>query len=482
MIATESEIVTVPYKPRLWAKGLHQSFKRWAVLVIHRRGGKTTGILNHHQRAAMDDRWESARLRHLMPSMTEADIKPLLNRRTYWHVMPSYHQAKLTGAWDILQEIARPIPGVKPNQADLSMTYPNGNKLQLVGANEPDNLRGPGLSGLSLDEYSQIPPNAFGEVLSKALADHLGYCIFSGTIKGKDHLYDSFESAKHDPNWFSLWQNVDVSLQTESGATIKMLQQAMTDERELVRKGLMTQAEFDQEWYLSPEAAIKGAFYVDQMRIVREQNQICHVPYNPALPVDTDWDIGVDATAVWFSQSAYSGTVHLIDYYEDVGGGIELAIKALKGQLDESIPENKASNSRRSRYTYGKHWGPHDIRTRETFSAKSRINMAAGLGIKFDVTPMLELTEGIDAARFLIPQCWFEEEYTKDGLEALRHYRRTYNQKLNVFTETPVHDTYSHGADAFRGLAVRYRLPVIEKHKQQQKRRLTHRAGSWMGV
>src|SRR5215831_2489695 len=230
--------IVIPYMPRQWAIGLHESMKRWKVLVLHRRAGKTTAILNEHQRAATDDGWEKARLKHLMPDITQKELKELLKRRVYWHIMPSYRQAKTTGAWEILKEISRPIPGVKHNESELLCTYPNGSKLQLVGADNPDALRGPGLSGISLDEYSQISTSAFGEVLSKSLADHLGYAIFSGTIKGQDHLYRIYEQAKTNPDWFTIWQNVDVSLANESGATIKALRQAMEDDRKLVADGV----------------------------------------------------------------------------------------------------------------------------------------------------------------------------------------------------------------------------------------------------
>lgn len=442
---------------------MHASFLRWLAIVLHRRAGKTTAILNHHQRAALDDGWESRRLRYLLPAITDSELKQLLKRRTYWHVMPSYHQAKLTGAWDTLQEIARVVPGAKPNQSEMLMLYPNGNKLQLIGADKPDSLRGPALSGLSLDEYSQIPNNAFSEVLSKALADHLGYCIFSGTIKGTDQLYDTFQAAKDDPEWFALWQDVSVSLDTESGATITALRQAMNDERALVLKGLMTQAEYDQEWFLAPEAAIKGAFYGDQMRKAREQGRICNVPYDPMLPVDTDWDLGIDAMAIWFSQSSRSGEVRLIDYYEDIGGGLEVAIKTVKEKP----------------YQYGKHWGPHDIQTREISSGKTRRDIAYGLGLKFEVTPKLAVEEGITATQLFLARCYFDEKKTARGLDCLRQYRRTYQQKLNQFSETPIHDWASHGSDAFRGMAVRYKTPMAPKEPLRPKRFSGH--ASYMG-
>lgn len=447
----EPKVVVVPYLPRTWARKFHGSFKRWIALVLHRRAGKTTAILNHHQRAALDNAWETRRLKTLLPTISDSQLKDLLKRRTYWHVMPSYHQAKLTGAWDTLQEIARVVPGAKPNQSEMLMTYPNGNKVQLIGADKPDSLRGPGLSGVSLDEYSQIPATAFSEVISKSLADHLGYAIFSGTIKGTDQLYRTHGAAKGDPDWFALWQDVDVSLATEEGATILALQQALSDDRKLVLQGMMSQAEFDQEWYLAPEAAIKGVFYGDQMKALRQQGHICRVPYDPALPVDTDWDLGIDAMAIWFSQSTRSGEIRMIDYHEDIGGGLIECIKVVKDRG----------------YLYGKHWAPHDIEVREISSGATRRQLAMNHGLKFEVTPKIAVEDGITALRALLPRMWFDAERTARGLDCLRQYKKTYQQRFDQFTATPVHDWASHGADAARGLAVRHRIPQEAKEKKR---------------
>jgi len=441
----------VPYAPRKWARLLHNSYARWSALVLHRRAGKTTAILNHHQRAAMDDAWEMARLRHLLPDASESYLKPLLKRRVYWHVMPTLKQAKLV-AWDMLKEFATPIPGARPNNSELEITYPNGNKVRLIGADEPDSLRGPALSGLSLDEYSQIPPNAFGEVLSKALGDHLGYCIFSGTIKGQDQLYQVYQAATHQPEWYAVWQDIDTSLAAESGPTITALQRAMEDDRQLVVQGVMTQAEFDQEWYLSTDAAIKGAFYLDQISAAKRDGRITRVPYDPMLPVDTDWDLGIDdLMAIWFSQSLRTGEVRLIDYLETSGEGIPQVIAKLK---DKPYALN------------GRHWGPHDIAVRELGTGKSRLEVARQHGLRFETTPRLmqgaeglEVSEGIKTVRLLFPRCWFDEERCTRGLEALRHYKSAFSKQLGRFTGVPVHDWASHGADAFRGLAVRHQIP-----------------------
>jgi phage terminase large subunit len=360
------------------------------------------------------------------------------------------------------------------NNSELCVTYPTGNKVQLIGADDPDSLRGPALSGLTLDEYSQIAPQAFGEVLSKALGDHLGYCIFLGTIKGKDQLYNTYQAAKDDPNWYAAWQDIDESLATEAGPTITALKRAMEDDRKLVLQGVMTQAEFDQEWFLSPEAAIKGAIYGTELAAARKEGRICRVPYDPALPVDTDWDLGIgDAMSIWFSQSTRSGEVRLIDYYETT---------------DDGLPQVADMLGRRG-YSYGKHWAPHDIMVRELGTGKSRLEVAAGFGLKFEVTPRIhgaagmEVEEGIRALRLLLPRCWFDADKCAAGLEALLHYRRDFNTRLQEFKPGPVHDWSSHAADAARGLAVRHQTPKAERPSVQVHWRDSAGGdGGWMGV
>jgi hypothetical protein len=119
-------------------------------------------------------------------------------------------------------------------------------------------------------------------------------------------------------------------------------------------------------------------------------------------------------------------------------------------------------------YVYGKHWAPHDIAVRELGTGKSRLEVAAGFGLKFEVTPRVtggssEVEDGIHAARLLWSSCWFDEVKTRPLIEALQHYRRDYNSRLGEFRATPVHDWSSHAADAFRGLAVRQHPPSAPK-------------------
>jgi hypothetical protein len=121
-------------------------------------------------------------------------------------------------------------------------------------------------------------------------------------------------------------------------------------------------------------------------------------------------------------------------------------------------------------YIYGEHWAPQDIQVREFASGRSRLEAAASLGIVFRLCPDVPVEEGIHAARMLFPQCWFDATRCRAGLEALQHYRRDYNSRLHEFKATPVHDWASHGADAWRYLAVRHRTPEPEQHVEPYKR------------
>jgi phage terminase large subunit len=439
----------VPYAPRRWAYAFHASFKRWSSLVLHRRAGKTTAIVNHHQRAATDDAWERARLLYLEPTLTEADLVNLTRQRNYGHVMPTRIQAKYV-AWEMAKYYASFVKGSKPNESELYIRYPNGNRLYLFGADDPDSFRGTAFSGLSFDEYPLQPDNVFGEVLSKSLADHLGYAIFAGTIKGRDKLYKMYEAAKFSSEWFALWQDIDASLLTEGGVTTKMLRRAMEDDRKLVLQGIMTQADFDQEWYLSPEAAIKGAIFAKELAAARKEHRITRVPYEPTLPVNTWWDLGMnDLMTIWFEQTLKTGEVRLIRYYENSGEGFPFYVRELRD----------------FGYVYGKHHAPFDIEVRELGTGRSRKETAASLGLKFTTVPRLandedgEREEGIHASRMLFPRCYFDEQLCQHGLDALLHYRRPYNTRLGEYTKGVVHDWSSHAADSFRLMASSHEVP-----------------------
>ena len=211
----------------------------------------------------------------------------------------------------------------------------------------------------------------------------------------------------------------------------------------------MTEDEYQQEFECSFEASVKGSVFGRELQAAREGGRITRVPYDTALPVDTDWDLGIgDSTAIWFSQTLYSGEVRLIDYYENTGAGLPHFL----GILREKV------------YSYGVHWAPHDIEVRELTTGISRAQTAHRFGITFRTVARESLEEGIHAARMLFSRCWFDAERCRRGLEALQHYRWDYNTRINEFKPVPVHDWSSHGADAFRNMSLRsfHRTPLYK--------------------
>lgn len=381
---------------------------RWGAVVCHRRFGKTVGAINHLQRAAMRD---------------------TKSRPRYAYIGPTYTQAKST-AWDYLKHFASPVRDHAVNESELRVDYgQNESQVRLFGADNPESLRGHYFDGVVLDEYGLMRPSVFPEVIRPALSDRGGWALFLGTPNGKNQFYETIQQAQTDDDWFYACYKA-----SETGILT-------ADELRDAQKA-MTADEYAQEYECSFEAAVKGAVFSRELILARSKGQVTRVPYDPAMPVDTDWDLGIgDATAIWFSQTLYTGEIRLIDYYENTGRGLEHYKQVLNDRG----------------YTYGVHWAPHDIQVRELGSGNSRLQAAHALGLHFQIAPRVEhLEDGIHAARLLFPRCWFDAEHCRQGLEALQHYRWDYNQRIHEFKPVPIHDWASHGADAFRGLAFRH--------------------------
>jgi len=392
--------------------------------------GKTVMAVNHLLRSALTCRQKRPR---------------------FAYIAPTYRMGKAT-AWDFLKVYSRAVPGVEFNESELRADYPNGGQVRIYGGDDPDNLRGLYLDGAVLDEYGLHQADIFTTVIRPTLADRAGWALFLGTPNGKNQFYDIVQQAKS-------------GLEGWAFAEYKVSQTGLLNASELASaRAVMTQDEYDQEFECSFEAAVKGAIYAAELAAARASGRVAVVPRDPVLPVDTDWDLGVgDSTAIWFSQSIRSGEVRLVDYYEASGEGLPHYAQVLQ----------------RKGYTYGSHWAPFDIEVKELGSGRSRLETAASLGIRFKIAPKLAIEDGIHAARMLFPKCWFDETRCKQGLEALQHYRRDYNTRLNEFKTTTVHDWASHGADAFRYLAVRQKAPV-EKKARAYPNILTTGDHGWM--
>lgn len=189
----------------------------------------------------------------------------------------------------------------------------------------------------------------------------------------------------------------------------------------------------------------EGAYYAQQLKQLDEQGHVTSVNIESQIPVNTYWDLGVsDSTAIWFVQ-VFNNEIRVIDYYENHSEGLNHYINYLQDWRTKH------------QCSFGQHYAPHDIRVRELTTGKSRLEVARKMGINFLVVPQMPIQDGIQAARNILPRCWFDLDRCKLGLRALRNYRREWDEVKNVFKKQPLHDWTSHGADAFRYFAVSHK-------------------------
>lgn len=402
-------VVEIPYAPRPLQRQIHDALDRhrFSVAVCHRRFGKTVLAVNH---------------------LIKEAIRCERERPRYAYVAPTYRQGKAI-AWDYLKHYAGVIPGVKFNEQELRCDI-GERRVQIFGADNPDALRGIYLDGVVMDEYALMQGRVFTEVIRPALSDREGWALFIGTPNGQNAFKEIRDEAAKGNGWYL--------------ATYKASETGIIEATELdAARAMMGESEYKQEFECSFEASIRGAIYGAELEQARESKRITDVPLVQDVTVSTYWDLGVgDATAIWFVQ-AIGQEIRLIDYYENSGEGLAHYAKVLQQKP----------------YVYGTHVAPFDIEVKELGSGRSRKEVAASLGINFEVAPKLPLEDGINAARTIFNRCWFDKKQCEAGIEALQNYRRDYNTRIDEFKATPVHDWASHGADAFRYFAVSYKAP-----------------------
>ena len=398
------EVIEIDYTPRLQAREFHDRTERFAVLVAHRRFGKTVAAVNDLIRDALTID---------LPNVRVAYIAPYLS------------QSKAV-AWDYALEYTRDIPQIKVNHSELRIDFPNGARFRLFGADNYNAMRGLYFDAVVLDEMADFPASAWPTVIRPAIVDRKGRATIIGTPKGKNEFWEMYDYAKNHPEW---WCRMFKASDTD-----------ILDADELEEaKRTMGEDRYEQEFECSFEAAIQGAYYAQEMKTATTTGRVTNVPYDPAVGVTTAWDLGIgDSTAIFFAQ--YVGQeIRIIDYYESSGVGLDHYAKVLSEKG----------------YHYVEHILPHDVQVKELGTGKSRIETLDALGISdIQIAPKLAVDDGIQAARSMIARCWFDEEDCARGIEALRQYRREFDERLKTWRGRPLHDWTSHGADAFRYLAV----------------------------
>lgn len=218
---------------------------------------------------------------------------------------------------------------------------------------------------------------------------------------------------------------------------------------------------YNTVWEGLCKQTVDGAIFAREMQSAELEGRITTVKYDPVKPVHCVFDLGwSDATAIWFVQMIGMET-RLIRYMED----------------SQHTMSHYLAEIQKCGYVIDTMWLPHDAESKTLAShGKSIDEIVKAAGYKTRILPRIPVVDSINAARTAFPNCWFDRENTADGLACLRHYRYEVDKDTGGFAKTPLHDHYSHGADAFRYIGLMLHEP---KRAKVQKKQIIESIG-WM--
>ena len=397
------------YRPRSVFLPLHQRSKRWAVVVAHRRAGKTVSVC---------------------ADLVIGALETALPNPKFAYLAPLRDQAKKV-AWQYLKDLTEPYWVKKPNEAELKIELKSRGGVATIyvgGADNPDSMRGLYFDGVAIDEVGDVRPSTWYSVLRPALSDRRGWAIFMGTPKGRNMFWNLREEARLNPETHLL-------IELPASKTGIIHPDELRD-----AQAQMTAEAYAIEYECSFDASIPGAYFARDIGKIYEAGQIgsdSKFARDPDFPVYVAGDLGFTDSCAWWVWQKVAGGFKVVDYYEADGQPISHYIDWIKslGQVE-------------------KVYLPHDARAKSLQTGRSIIEVFLYNGIYPDIVPKMALQDSIEAARQILPFCWFNEERTYEGLEHLRAYSRTWDEKTSSFKDRPNHDSHSHAADAFRYMAL----------------------------
>jgi len=387
-------------------------------------------------------------------------------------------------AYDSLPDELRALV-TADNDTSQMLKFSNGSSLR-VGTS----LRSSTFQYLHISEFGKICakyPDKAREIITGALNTIATgqYCFIESTAEGREgHFYDmckQSQALKHADKgltpldfkffFFPWWRHEEyklkesINIPSDLEEYFKELYEANkinlnSSQMAWYSKKFITQGEdMKREYPSTPEESFltsnEGLYYGKQIIKARSEKRIGKVPYDENLPVYVALDIGFnDSTAVWWYQ-VLGSEIRLIDYYENSGEALTHYIKVFKEKP----------------YIVERYFVPHDANSHEFSSGLTRIQVARGLGIEFTMISKLSLQEGIDASRNLLNRCWFDEKKCEKGLKALENYRKEWDDAHGCWKNNPRHDFSSHGADAFRYLAISLRKARTQEDDEKEYRR-----------
>lgn len=321
----------------------------------------------------------------------------------------------------------------RTDNTEMLVEMKNGSVFQVIGTDNVDSFRGANPVGAIFSEFAWQNPLAW-DTVRPILNENDGWAVFNTTPLGKNHAYRIYQAAKENPKWFAQLLTIEQTKREDGRAII--LPEDIDEERKMG----MEEDMILQEYYCSFEAAIRGAYYADQIRQMRLEERICRLDIDPYLPVDTYWDLGIrDAGTVLFVQR-YGREVRIIDAESHTGEPLGFFADLL----------------RKKGYNYGRHFLPHDAQAKNRQTGKTDEELLNEEGVKPTVIiPRNDVQVGIQQVRRIFPRLIINSKL-EGFIDAISQYRKEYDEDKKVFKDHPLHDWSSHYADALRYLASGY--------------------------
>jgi hypothetical protein len=361
----------------------------------------------------------------------------------YWHLLPQQNQAR-KAIWDAVNPHTgrRRIDDAFPaairattREQDMMIRFKNGSTWQVIGSDNYDALVGTPPVGVVFSEWALSNPQAWS-LIRPILAENGGWAMFITTPRGRNHAHRMYEMARQSDDWFA-------ERLTANDTTVFSAETLASERAEIIAERGEDDGDaiYQQEYMTSFSAGLPGAYYAKVIDRLEADGRITAVPYNPQAQVHTAWDLGRnDQTAIWFVQRYGTGWA-VIDYLVNTSVGIDWYVKEVRAKP----------------YLYGEHLMPHDAENEQLVSVTGSIaDTAKGMGLEgIRIVPRTaSVANDINEVRQTLPLCWFDKDKTEKGVDALRAYRRIWDEKLKAYRDTPLHDWASDPADAFRTFAI----------------------------
>jgi phage terminase large subunit len=416
--------IRLPYKFKLrdYQRPVWEALKAGKKKVVacwHRGAGKDLFALNFLIRTAIQ---KPGVYLHCFPKYNQG-------KKAIWN---SVHKTDDGEAMSYLDHIPKELIKSK-NSSDMRIEFVNGSIYCVMGIDGKNATQARGMNPcfVVLSEYAYMDPESWF-TLEPRVAQNNGTALFLSTPNGQNHFYNLFNHAMQaGGDYFG------------SRLTIDDTNAIGVEHIEHLRGEGIPEDFIQQEYYCDFTRGAQGSYYGKYIQRARDEDRICRLHINPTLPVHTGWDIGVgDSTAIYFFQELSGGNLNILHYYENHGEGLEHYIR----YLDKWKSENNI--------LYGVHFVPHDMKNQEFGSGEQRVDTARNLGYQMTIVPKKSVDEGIQTVRTLLSRCNFDEVKCKRGIECLDLYCKKWNDNLKVYYDEPLHNQFSHGADAFRYIAV----------------------------